>query len=172
MLRPWRWAALAAGLAACRVIRWGDETNAIRTPLTMNPMPPLLKLHAAMPGAPDSDHPRPERRITGNPQRDTWNVVEADLGGGRLDCGVWRCQPGHWRIEMAPGEHELFTVLAGRCRVHAEDGTHQEAGPGEAIFIPAGFRGSFEVLEAVTKTYAIVASPVPTPTHPPHRSPA
>jgi hypothetical protein len=38
------------------------------------------------------------------------------------------------------------------------DGTHQEAGPGEAIFIPAGFRGLFEVLEAVTKTYAIVVA--------------
>lgn len=123
---------------------------------------PLLKLHAAMPGTPDTDHPRPERRITGNPQRDTWNVVDTgldtDQGSGRLYCGVWRCEPGHWRIEMAPGEHELFTVLAGRCRVHAEDGTHQEAGPGEAIFIPAGFRGSFEVLEAVTKTYAIVVA--------------
>jgi hypothetical protein len=119
---------------------------------------PLLKLQATMPGAPESDHPRPERLITGNPRRDTWNSLDADLGGSRLYCGVWRCEPGHWRIEMAPGEHELFTVLAGRCRVHAEDGTHQEAGPGEAIFIPAGFQGSFEVLETLTKTYAIVSA--------------
>lgn len=119
---------------------------------------PLLKLQAVMPGTPESDHPRPDRLIAGNPRRDTWNSVEADLGGSRLFCGVWRCEPGHWRIEMAPGEQELFTVLAGRCRVHAADGSFQGAGPGEAIFIPAGFRGSFEVLETVTKTYAIVAA--------------
>ena len=119
---------------------------------------PLLKLQATMPGAPESDHPRPERLITGNPRRDTWNSLDADLGGSRLYCGVWRCEPGHWRIEMAPGEQELFTVLAGQCRVHAADGSFQSAGPGEAIFIPPGFRGSFEVLETVTKTYAIVSA--------------
>jgi uncharacterized cupin superfamily protein len=119
---------------------------------------PLLKLQAVMSGPPEADHPRPDRLITGNPRRDTWNTVDADLGGSRLYCGVWRCEPGHWRIEMAPGEHELFTVLAGRCRVHAADGSFQAAGPGEAIFIPPGFRGSFEVLETVTKTYAIVTA--------------
>ncbi|MFN0184830.1 MAG: cupin domain-containing protein [Aquabacterium sp.] len=118
---------------------------------------PLLKLQAQMPGAPEVDQPRPDRRIAGSPQRETWNSVDTAVGGSRLYCGVWRCEPGHWRIEMGAGEHELFTVLAGHCRVHAEDGTHQAAGPGEAVFIPAGFRGSFEVLETVTKTYAIVA---------------
>ncbi|MCE2914762.1 MAG: cupin domain-containing protein [Rubrivivax sp.] len=123
----------------------------------MNEALPLLKLSAAMSGPSDSDHPRPDRRIEGNPRRDTWNRVDADLGGSRLYCGVWRCEPGHWRIEMDAGEHELFTVLAGRCRIHHPEGSFEEAGPGEALFIPAGFKGSFEVLEAVTKTYAIVA---------------
>ena len=59
---------------------------------------------------------------------------------------------------MDRGEHELFTVLQGRCRVHREDGSCQEAGAGEAIYIPAGFRGSFEVLEKVIKTYAMVVA--------------
>jgi uncharacterized protein len=129
----------------------------------MNPPAlPLLKLQAAMPGPPESDHPRPERLLRGNPQRDTWNVVDAPLGsGGRLFCGIWRCEPGHWRIEMGAGEHELFTVLQGRCRVHREDGGFQEASAGEAVYIPAGFRGSFEVLEAVTKSYAIVEDQPP-----------
>jgi uncharacterized cupin superfamily protein len=111
-----------------------------------------------MPGLPDSDSPAPERLIAGNPRRDTWNQVDVELTKCRLYCGVWRSEPGHWRIEMAAGEHELFTVLQGRCRVHRDDGSFQEAGAGEALFIPAGFRGSFEVLEAVTKTYAITVS--------------
>ncbi|MBL0151042.1 MAG: DUF861 domain-containing protein [Ideonella sp.] len=125
----------------------------------MNDALPLLKLQARMTGAPESDHPQPGRRIEGNPRRDTWNRIDTDLGASRLYCGVWRCEPGHWRIEMGPREHELFTVLTGRCRVHREDGSCEAAGPGEAIFIPAGFRGSFEVLETVTKTYAIVSPP-------------
>lgn len=119
----------------------------------------LLKLGAVMPGAPDIDHPRPERLVAGNPRRETWNRVDTEVGAGsRLYCGVWRCEPGHWRIEMAPGEHELFTVLQGRCRVHSAAGGFEEAGPGEALFLPAGFKGSFEVLEPLTKTYAIVAA--------------
>lgn len=115
----------------------------------------LIKLHVAMPGTPEVDHPKPERLLRGNPQRETWNLVDEPVTG-RLYVGVWRCEPGHWRIEMGAAERELFTVLAGRCRVHADDGSFEEAGPGEAIVIPAGFRGSFEVLEPLTKTYAIV----------------
>lgn len=119
-------------------------------------MTKLFKLSAAMSGLPEVDHPQEERLLCGNPLRETWNVVDTAVGSARLVCGVWRCAPGHWRIEMAAGEHELFTVLAGRCRVSGDDGEVQEAGPGEGIYIPAGFRGSFEVVEATTKTYAII----------------
>jgi uncharacterized cupin superfamily protein len=123
----------------------------------MNPAS-LLKLQALMAGEPEVDHPRAERLIAGNPRRDTWNLVDATLAAGRLFCGVWRCEPGHWRIDMASGEHELFTVLAGRCRVHAAAGGFEQVGPGEALYIPPGFRGSFEVIEALTKTYTIVSA--------------
>lgn len=116
----------------------------------------LLKLQACMPGEPEVDHPRPERLLRGNPRRDTWNVVDEPVTG-RVYAGVWRCEPGHWRIEMGEDERELFTVLEGRCRVHADDGSLQEAGPGQAIWIPAGFHGSFEVVEPLTKTYTIIA---------------
>ncbi len=115
----------------------------------------LHKLTASMPGEPEIDRPLPERLIAGNPKRDTWNIAD-EPAKGRLYCGVWRCEPGQWRIAMGSTEQELFTVLAGRCRVHAADGSFEEAGPGEAIFIPGGFVGSFEVLETLTKTYAIV----------------
>jgi uncharacterized cupin superfamily protein len=127
-------------------------------PVAAPTMPPtLIKLQASMPGAPEVDHPKPERLLSGNPRRETWNLLDEAVGG-RVYAGVWRCEPGHWRIEMGVDERELFTVLAGRCRVHADDGSFEEAGPGEAIWIPAGFRGSFEVLEPLTKTYAIVAA--------------
>lgn len=121
------------------------------TPLT------LLKMQSQMPGTPSTGHPKPERLIAGNPRRDTWNLVNVSLAPSRLHCGIWHCEVGHWRIEIEAGHHELFTVLTGRCRVHSDEGTSQEAGPGEAIFIPGGFRGSFEVLEALSKTYAIIS---------------
>lgn len=115
----------------------------------------LIKLTARPKGVPSTDHPRPERLLRGNPLRETWNLIEADLPAGQVFCGVWRCEPGHWRIAMGPTERELFTVLEGRCRVHDALGGFEEAGPGEGLYIPPGFAGAFEVLEHLTKTYMI-----------------
>ena len=120
----------------------------------------LLKLGAVMPGKPGIRHPKAERLLRGNPRRETWNVAERPVNG-TLYTGVWRCEPGHWRIAFGRAEPELFTVLQGRSRVHAADGSFQEAGPGEALVIAPGFTGSFEVLETLTKTYAIVDGDAP-----------
>ena len=115
----------------------------------------LKKLTVQPPGEPSTDHPRPERLIRGNPLRETWNLVDESTGAGQVYCGVWRCEPGHWRIATGPTERELFTVLAGRCRVHDALGGFEEIGPGEGLYIPPGFEGAFEVLEPLTKTYMI-----------------
>lgn len=117
----------------------------------------LLVLQANMPGQPQVDQPSTDRAIAGCPRRQTWNLVDAPSAGATMSCGVWHCEIGHWRIAFPPHDHELFTVLEGRCRVHAADGSFQEAGPGQAMFIPGGFIGSFEVLEPLKKTYAIVS---------------
>ena len=115
----------------------------------------LLKLTAHPADTPTLDHPKPERLIRGNPLRETWNRVDEALPAGRVYCGVWRCEPGHWRIALGPTERELFTVVSGRCRVHDARGGFEEAGPGEALYLPPGFVGEFEVLEHLTKTYMI-----------------
>jgi uncharacterized protein len=115
----------------------------------------LLKLTAHPADTPALDRPKPERLIRGNPLRETWNRVDEALPAGRVHCGVWRCEPGHWRIALGATERELFTVLAGRCRVHDGRGGFEEAGPGEALYLPPGFTGEFEVLEHLTKTYMI-----------------
>ena len=122
----------------------------IATPLTR-----LIKLTAQPAGSPETDHPRPERLLAGNPLRETWNLIDEEMAAGRVYSGVWRCQPGHWRIAMGPSERELFTVMTGRCRVHDALGGFEELGAGEALYIPPGFEGSFEVLEAMTKSYMI-----------------
>ncbi len=124
--------------------------------MNTSPHPTLLKFTAQPNGEPDRDHPKPERQIRGNPLRETWNLVQAGLPAGEVFCGVWRCEPGHWRIAMGPTERELFTVIAGRCRVHdSSSGGSEELGPGEGLYIPPGFEGEFEVTETLTKTYMI-----------------
>jgi len=106
---------------------------------------------------PEIDYPREERREVGAPQRRTWLLYESGPSG--MAAGIWECEVGRWRIRMDPAEHEYMVVLAGRCRLHAVDGTFTEAGPGEALVIPAGFEGAFEVLEPVRKHFVIVSGP-------------
>lgn len=115
----------------------------------------LIKLTAEPASSPTTDHPRPDRLVQGNPLRETWNAVNTDLPAGQVFCGVWRCEPGRWRIAMGATERELFTVLQGRCRVHDAHGGFEEVGPGEGLYIPPAFTGEFEVLETLTKTYMI-----------------
>ena len=106
---------------------------------------------------PEIDFPREERREIGAPERRTWMLYESAPAG--MFAGIWECEVGRWRIQMDPTEHEYMVELAGRCRLHATDGTFTECGPGEALVIPAGFAGSFEVLETLRKHFVIVVGP-------------
>jgi len=117
--------------------------------------PRLIKLTAQPEGTPDTDRPKPDRLMRGNPLRETWNRLDEGLSSGQVYCGIWRSEPGHWRIAMSPTERELFTVISGRCKVHDSAGGFEELGPGEGLYMPPGFEGEFEVLEALTKTYMI-----------------
>jgi uncharacterized cupin superfamily protein len=116
----------------------------------------MLKAIAIAPGhaTPESDYPRPERRIIGNPKRTTWNCYTND--SGEVFAGVWSAEVGSWRIEMGPTEDEFFFVTLGRCRLINEAGEAVSARAGESLVIPAGFKGTFEVLETIQKHYVIV----------------
>lgn len=118
-------------------------------------MPSAIKLTATPARPAETDRPRPDRLLKGNPLRETWNLVTARQPMGEVHVGVWRCEPGHWRIAFGPHEHELFTVLQGHCRVHNAEGGFEEVQPGEGLYLPPGFQGEFEVLETLTKTYMI-----------------
>lgn len=115
-----------------------------------------ILIDPAEPSGGELSHPEPERLLSGNPQRATFNRVDCPLGQARASyAGVWTSEVGHWKIAMGNTEQEVFTVLSGRCRVHDVEGGFHEVGPGQALFIPPGFVGSFEVLEPLTKTYVI-----------------
>lgn len=100
------------------------------------------------------DSPVAERCIGTPPQRNTWSVYQGDQG--EVDCGLWSCQPGAWRIAFHAHRHEFFHVLEGRIRITDEAGDGREFGPGDACVIPAGFKGVFAVLEPVRKYYVMI----------------
>lgn len=100
------------------------------------------------------DYPRPERLIRGNPARKTW--LHYQNKSGEVFAGIWSCEVGAWRIEMDEREDEHFFVTAGVCVITADDGHAVRCEAGQSLVIPAGFKGSFEVLEPLTKHFMIV----------------
>lgn len=115
-------------------------------------MPPVLTAFADANPAPDFDRPRADRLVTGNPLRTTWTRYER----AGMTAGTWACEPGAWRIAFAEDKDEFFHVLEGRVRLTDAAGAAREFGPGDACVIPAGFTGTFEVLEAVKKHFVVV----------------
>lgn len=103
---------------------------------------------------PSLDFPNPDRRLTGNPKRMTWEHFVNH--SGEMSCGIWACEVGAWRIQFADNKDEFFCVIEGRVRLVDEAGVDTEIGAGEAAVIPAGFRGVFEVLEPVRKYFVVV----------------
>lgn len=119
-------------------------------------MPKLTDFSAAAP-APSYDRPRPDRLLRGNPLRTTHQYFAAP--GGDRSAGIWACEPGAWKIAFAPGKDEFFCVIEGRLRITDADGESREFGPGQAGVIPAGFAGTFEVLDSVRKYYVVMERP-------------
>ncbi|GAA5175693.1 cupin domain-containing protein [Niveibacterium umoris] len=103
---------------------------------------------------PAPDRPRPDRLIQGNPARLTWTLHES--ADSLTSAGYWACEVGAWRIAFPAGKEEYFHVLEGRIRIADAHGHAREFGPGEAGVIPAGFEGSFEVIEPVRKHFVVV----------------
>lgn len=119
-------------------------------------MPALIHFSDPAP-APVEDHPAPERAIGTPPRRLTAERYCAEEGA--LSMGDWVCEPGAWHIAFHPGRHEFFQVISGRLRIVDTVGHGREFGPGDAGIIPAGFAGTFEVLERVTKRYVMLDRP-------------
>jgi uncharacterized cupin superfamily protein len=115
---------------------------------------PAITLFSELATRPEFDHPREERRLAGDPERTTWNHFTNS--SGEVYAGVWASEIGSWRIVFGETEDEFFFVTEGRCRIVDEAGNAVEAGPGDSLVIPAGFRGVFEVIEPMKKHYVIV----------------
>ena len=91
------------------------------------------------------------RLITGSPQQTVANAYSDP--GNAFHCGVWEGDVGSWRVTYT--EHEFCHVLAGRLRLQGDDGSDTTVQAGDSFVIPAGFSGSWEVLEPARKLYAI-----------------
>ncbi len=99
----------------------------------------------------ESSAPAPDRLIAGDPRQTVSNYF-AD-GTQQFFAGRWSSTRGTWRVRYS--EDELCVMTSGRVVITAEDGTAHTFVGGDAFVVPAGFSGTWTVLEDCTKIYAL-----------------
>ena len=67
--------------------------------------------------------------------------------------GRWSATRGTWRVRYT--ENELCVMTAGRVIIKSDSGESNTFVSGDAFVVPAGFSGTWEVLEDCGKIYAI-----------------
>ena len=100
---------------------------------------------------PDVSTPTPDRLLVGVPEHRVWNYFTDSTQ--TFFAGRWSGTRGKWRVRYT--ENELCVMTAGRVVITSDSGESHEFGPGAAFVIPAGFTGTWEVLEDCAKVYAI-----------------
>ncbi len=102
----------------------------------------------------DVSEPSPDRLVAGSPRMEVRNFF-AD-GTQQFFAGRWSATRGKWRIRYT--ENELCVMTAGRVVLESATGQRCVFGPGDAFVVPAGFVGTWEVVEDCAKIYAIFES--------------
>ena len=115
----------------------------------MGNIPRLVILDRVRPGAPAN--PAPEMIVSGIPRARLSNQYEE--ASKQFYCGLWSSTAGRWRVRYT--EHEFCVMVEGRVRIESADGDRHDFRPGDAFVIPAGFEGTWEVLEPCKKWYAM-----------------
>lgn len=101
--------------------------------------------------AAETSRPAAERVLEGSPEQQLCNVYADSTQ--QFFAGRWSSGRGKWRVQYT--EHEFCHMLEGRVRIVAASGRVSEFGPGQSFVVPAGFSGTWEVIEPATKLYAI-----------------
>ncbi len=88
---------------------------------------------------------------------------------GAFTSGIWESTPGKFRAVYE--EDEFYHMLEGCVIIADDDGKARTFHPGDTIVVPAGFTGTWEVVEPTRKFYAHYrptagSAPAATPTGP------
>ena len=92
-----------------------------------------------------------ERLIAGTPELQVRNFFTDT--SQQFFAGRWSASRGKWRVRYT--ENELCVMTAGRVTIESAAGERRSFGPGDAFVVPAGFVGTWEVVEDCSKIYAV-----------------
>jgi uncharacterized cupin superfamily protein len=103
------------------------------------------------PLAPDIGEPAADRLLAGQPRTGVANYFGDPTQ--QFFAGRWSATRGKWRIRYT--ESELCVMTAGKVVIESDSGERHTFAAGDAFVVPAGFSGTWEVLEDCCKIYAI-----------------
>ena len=95
--------------------------------------------------------PPADRLIAGTPELRVRNYFTDS--SQQFFAGRWSATRGKWRVRYT--ENELCVMTAGKVVIESTGGERMSFAAGDAFVIPAGFTGTWEVLDDCAKVYAI-----------------
>ncbi|GLX14915.1 hypothetical protein Pstr01_31540 [Pseudomonas straminea] len=102
-------------------------------------------------GSAESYRPAAEKILKGDPQQQVRNHYLSPCG--QFNTGIWEGEVGQWTVNYT--EHEYCEILQGVSVLRDHDGNAKTVRAGDRFVIPAGFTGTWEVLETCRKVYVI-----------------
>jgi len=101
----------------------------------------------------ETEHFRPEAHkvVAGDPLQTLRNHYSD--ASGQFHAGEWNGEVGEWRVEYS--EQEFCLITKGVVKIRSDDGQEYCLKAGDAFVIPSGFKGYWQVIEAVHKYYVI-----------------
>lgn len=115
----------------------------------------MIELHVHRIGAAECETEEyflpPEKLLCGNPKQ-TLETQYADASG-KFFVGLWRSEPGKWRIAYT--EEEYCEMLEGASVITDSQGNSLHVTGGDRFVIPRGFTGTWEVVEPTVKRFVV-----------------
>ncbi len=95
--------------------------------------------------------PAPEKVLKGDPEQVIHKHYDSPCG--QMNAGVWEGAVGQWTVNYT--EHEYCEILQGVSVLRDKEGNAKTLRAGDRFVIPAGFKGTWEVLEPCRKIYVV-----------------
>lgn len=90
--------------------------------------------------------------VEGRPTMQT--AVQHTSEDGKVMSGTWRASPGTYHATYT--DYEFVHMIAGRIVITPDGGEPVEVGPGDAFVVEANFKGTWKIVEPVTKHFVVV----------------